>query len=232
MSREIRRIALLTAGGYAPCLSSAVGGLIERYSQVLPDAEIIGYLHGYHGVLAGNYLVVDQETRDKAHLLHDFGGGIDRTAEVEEALRASSQFHPARERPAESVDGTRLERTYNQVVQAIYRDEMRRSREEAGAIARGERIWCLGYSEPGAGSDLASLQMRCEDKGDHWLINGSKIWTSGAQFSRYGILLARTDPDFQAAERGDPQDGSPVCALGRGRHYEAAAPEPEVPQFQ
>ncbi len=74
MSREIRRIALLTAGGYAPCLSSAVGGLIERYSQVLPDAEIIGYLHGYHGVLAGNYLVVDQETRDKAHLLHDFGG--------------------------------------------------------------------------------------------------------------------------------------------------------------
>ena len=71
--------------------------------------------------------------------LHDFGGDIDRTAEVEEALRASSQFHPARERPARSVDGTRLEQTYNQVVQAIYRDEMRRSREEAGAIARGER---------------------------------------------------------------------------------------------
>ena len=46
MSREIRRIALLTAGGYAPCLSSAVGGLIERYTRLLPDAEIIGYLHG------------------------------------------------------------------------------------------------------------------------------------------------------------------------------------------
>jgi pyrophosphate--fructose-6-phosphate 1-phosphotransferase len=74
MSREIRRVALLTAGGYAPCLSSAVGGLIERYTQLLPDAEIIGYLHGYHGVLAGNYLVVDDETRSKAHLLHGYGG--------------------------------------------------------------------------------------------------------------------------------------------------------------
>ena len=74
MSREIRRIALLTAGGYAPCLSSAVGGLIERYTRLLPDAEIIGYLHGYHGVLAGNYLVADAETRANAHLMHGFGG--------------------------------------------------------------------------------------------------------------------------------------------------------------
>ncbi len=62
------------------------------------------------------------------------------------------------------------------------------------AIARGERIWCLGYSEPGAGSDLASLQMRCEDKGDHWLINGSKIWTSGAHNADWAGVLVRTDP--------------------------------------
>ena len=75
MSRPpIRRVALLTAGGYAPCLSSAVGGLIQRYSEVLPDVEIIGYKHGYHGVLAGNYVVIDQEARDKAHLLHKYGG--------------------------------------------------------------------------------------------------------------------------------------------------------------
>ncbi len=74
MSREIRRVALLTAGGYAPCLSSAVGGLIERYTRILPDAQIIGYLHGYHGVLAGNYLVADAETRANAHLMHGFGG--------------------------------------------------------------------------------------------------------------------------------------------------------------
>ena len=75
MSRPpIRRVALLTAGGYAPCLSSAVGGLIERYTQQMPDVEIIGYLHGYHGVLAGNYLVVDQQARERAHLMHKFGG--------------------------------------------------------------------------------------------------------------------------------------------------------------
>ncbi|MFA5601497.1 MAG: acyl-CoA dehydrogenase family protein, partial [Phenylobacterium sp.] len=48
-------------------------------------------------------------------------------------------------------------------------------------IARGEVRWCVGYSEPNAGSDLASLQTRCEDMGDHYLINGQKIWTSGAQ---------------------------------------------------
>ncbi len=74
MTREIRRVALLTAGGYAPCLSAAVGGLIQRYTEVLPDAEIIGYQHGYHGVLSGNYLTVDQATRDNAHLLLGFGG--------------------------------------------------------------------------------------------------------------------------------------------------------------
>ncbi|MEZ5096018.1 MAG: pyrophosphate--fructose-6-phosphate 1-phosphotransferase [Nocardioides sp.] len=72
--RDIRRIALLTAGGYAPCLSSAVGGLIETYSRDLPDAEIIGYRHGYQGLLAGDFVVIDDETRARAHLLHGFGG--------------------------------------------------------------------------------------------------------------------------------------------------------------
>jgi alkylation response protein AidB-like acyl-CoA dehydrogenase len=60
-------------------------------------------------------------------------------------------------------------------------------------IVRGEVRWCVGYSEPGAGSDLASLQTKCEDKGDHWLINGSKIWTSGAQYSDWCGCLVRTD---------------------------------------
>ncbi|MFI4950274.1 MAG: acyl-CoA dehydrogenase family protein [Caulobacterales bacterium] len=61
-------------------------------------------------------------------------------------------------------------------------------------IVRGEVRWCVGYSEPNAGSDLASLQMKCEDKGDKWLINGSKIWTSGAQYSDWCGALVRTDP--------------------------------------
>ncbi|MEZ5893013.1 MAG: acyl-CoA dehydrogenase family protein [Parvularculaceae bacterium] len=61
-------------------------------------------------------------------------------------------------------------------------------------IARGEIRWCQGYSEPNAGSDLASLQCKCEDKGNSWLINGQKIWTSYADESDWIFVLVRTDP--------------------------------------
>jgi alkylation response protein AidB-like acyl-CoA dehydrogenase len=67
-------------------------------------------------------------------------------------------------------------------------------------IVRGEVRWCVGYSEPNAGSDLASLQMRCEDAGDHWRINGQKIWTSGADRSDWCGALVRTDPSAKKHE--------------------------------
>ncbi len=60
-------------------------------------------------------------------------------------------------------------------------------------IVTGKIRWCQGFSEPGAGSDLASLQTKAEDKGDHWIVNGSKIWTSGGQYADKIFCLVRTD---------------------------------------
>lgn len=70
----IRRIALLTAGGFAPCLSAAVAGLVRRYAQTLPEAEIIAYQYGYHGVLTRNYVVVNEEAKANIDVLDNFGG--------------------------------------------------------------------------------------------------------------------------------------------------------------
>src|SRR5579859_6299556 len=60
-------------------------------------------------------------------------------------------------------------------------------------VIKGEVRWCQGYSEPGSGSDLASLQTKAQDMGDHWLVNGSKIWTSGANLADRCFCLVRTD---------------------------------------
>ena len=67
------RVGILTAGGLAPCLSSAIGGLIERYTALSPETEIICYVNGYAGLLKGERVLVTAAVRAQAHLLHKFG---------------------------------------------------------------------------------------------------------------------------------------------------------------
>jgi len=69
-----QKVAMLTAGGLAPCLSSAVGGLIERYTDIAPEIELVAYRSGYQGLLLADRIEISKDMREKAHLLHRYGG--------------------------------------------------------------------------------------------------------------------------------------------------------------
>ena len=71
---EVKKIGILTAGGLAPCLSSAIAGLIEAYNQKDPSIQIIAYRNGYKGLLLGDSIEITKNIREKAYLLHSFGG--------------------------------------------------------------------------------------------------------------------------------------------------------------
>ncbi|MCK5330837.1 MAG: 6-phosphofructokinase, partial [Candidatus Marinimicrobia bacterium] len=68
------KIAFLTAGGIAPCLSAAIGVLIQKYNELAPRAELIGYLNGYQGLLLGNSMTFSQQVKDQAEILLRYGG--------------------------------------------------------------------------------------------------------------------------------------------------------------
>lgn len=70
------KIAILTGGGLAPCLTSSIGRLIKKYTEIVPEAEIIGYLNGYRGLLIGNSITITDEVRENAERLYDFGGSV------------------------------------------------------------------------------------------------------------------------------------------------------------
>jgi acyl-CoA dehydrogenase len=113
-------------------------------------------------------------------------GGADLTTQqgkiIGEELLAIGGFNPIRSYGTMMLGPTLLE----------YGTEEQKA-EHLPWIARHERRWCQGFSEPGAGSDLASLQTKCIDRGDHWLVSGQKIWTSGADQADWCFALVRTD---------------------------------------
>lgn len=112
------------------------------------------------------------------------GGGLtpDQARMLQEEMNRIGAFTPIRGMAQSMFGPTMLE----------YGTEEQK-RRHIPPVARGEIRWCQGYSEPGAGSDLASLRTRAEDMGDHYLINGQKIWTSGAMHAHWCFCLVRTD---------------------------------------
>ena len=113
-------------------------------------------------------------------------GGAGLSAEqakiIAQELTAIGAFNPIRSYGTMMLGPTLLEfGTHEQCLEHLPR------------ISTHEVRWCQGFSEPGAGSDLASLQMKCVDKGDHWLVSGQKIWTSGADQADWCFALVRTD---------------------------------------
>ncbi len=112
------------------------------------------------------------------------GGGLSgaQAAIINEELASAGAFNPNRSYGEMMLGPTLLE----------FGDEVQKRRFIA-PIAHGEVRWCQGFSEPGAGSDLASLQTKCVDGGDHWIVTGQKIWTSGANHADWCFCLVRTD---------------------------------------
>lgn len=101
-------------------------------------------------------------------------------------------------------------------------------RELLPRMASAEDVWCQLFSEPSAGSDVAGLRTRAERDGDNWTLNGQKIWTSGAQYSDYGVVLTRTDPTvskyrgltmFMIDMRQDGVEVRPIKQMDGGGHF-------------
>jgi alkylation response protein AidB-like acyl-CoA dehydrogenase len=108
-------------------------------------------------------------------------------------------------------------------------------------IVAGASMWCIGMSEPDAGSDVASLRTRAERDGDDWVLNGQKVWTSGAAFADWCYLIARTDPDapkhaglseFIVDMHADGVTVSPITDMTTSRHFcEVTFDDVRVPGF-
>ena len=93
------------------------------------------------------------------------------------------------------IGGARNPIGYGMCAPAVVTPGSDAQRELLRSLFSNEHIWCQLFSEPGAGSDVASLAMKAVRDGDEWIVNGQKVWTTLAHISRYGLLIARTNPD-------------------------------------
>ena len=94
------------------------------------------------------------------------------------------------------IGGARNPIGYGMCAPAVLTHGSDEQKELLRPLFSNEHIWCQMFSEPGAGSDVASLAMRAERDGDEWILNGQKVWTTLAHVSSYGLVIARTDPDL------------------------------------
>jgi len=117
-------------------------------------------------------------------------GGSEQTADPLKARIITEEF--IRVRAPREIEGNGVSRV---VPTLLYWGSEWQKEHFIGPSIRGEFRWCQGYSEPGSGSDLASLRTKAELVGDEWVINGQKVWTSRAHFSDYMFALVRTEPD-------------------------------------
>ncbi len=148
-------------------------------------------------------------------------GGAGLTLEHERIWRQASQQYPAMTGELVISHGMCLP-----VLHEFGTDEQKRSFMPDNIAAR--TVWCQMFSEPGAGSDVASLQTRAERDGDEWILNGQKVWTTLAHESDYGVIIARTDPDqpkhagisMFIVDLGAPGvDIRPIHQIDGGRHF-------------
>jgi alkylation response protein AidB-like acyl-CoA dehydrogenase len=157
--------------------------------------------HGHRSPkLGGGRKRPDQKTRDWQKLLVDHGyvgrtiprqyGGYGAEPDVVEAVVIAAEFAAAGIYAGMTNQGISM---LVPTLLEVGSEEQKRQWVER--TIRGDIIWCQGYSEPGAGSDLASLTMRGELHDGHWIINGQKIWTSSAHYADMMFLLCRTEPD-------------------------------------
>lgn len=148
-------------------------------------------------------------------------GGAGLTLEHERIYRSIAQQYPAMTSELVISHGMCLP-----ILQQFGTDEQKRRFMADNIAAR--TVWCQMFSEPGAGSDVASLQTRAERDGDEWVLNGQKVWTTLAHASDYGIIIARTDPEqpkhagismFVVDMRAPGMEIRPIHQIDGGRHF-------------